>query len=98
MSVYFPHSGYADHHVEKMYRTIEKHTTNDRNCIPIIGGDFNAELGPGQGTECTSVGKHTLNGGNKRVDWLKHWLMLQNFSALNTMYRKNLRKQTTYIS
>ena len=25
MSVYFPHSQYADHHVEKMYKTIEKH-------------------------------------------------------------------------
>ena len=25
---------------------------------------------------------------------MKHWLMLQNFSALNTMYRKNPEKQT----
>ena len=98
MSVYFTHSGYADHHVEKMYRTIEKHTTNCKNCIPIVGGDFNAELGPGCGTECTSVGKHTLNGGNNRGDWMKHWLMLQNFTALNTMYRKNPGKQTTYRS
>ena len=24
MSVYFPHSGYADHHVEKAYNSIEK--------------------------------------------------------------------------
>ena len=47
-------------------------------------------------TECTSVGKHTLNGGNKRGDWMKHSLMLQNFTALNTMYRKNPGKQTTY--
>ena len=23
MSVYFSHSGYADHHIEKMYKTIE---------------------------------------------------------------------------
>ena len=37
MSVYFRRSGCADHHVEKMYKTIEKHTTNDRNCTPIIG-------------------------------------------------------------
>ena len=28
-------SGYADHHVEKC-TDIEKHTTNDRQCIPII--------------------------------------------------------------
>ena len=44
MSVYFPHSGYADHHIEKMYKTIEKHTANYKRYIPIIGGDFNAEL------------------------------------------------------
>ena len=50
-----------------MYKTIEKHTTNDRNCIPIDGGDSNAELWP----ECTSVGNHTLNGGNKSGEKLK---------------------------
>ena len=64
MSVYFSHSRYWDHHVETMYRTIEKHTTNYKKCIPIVGGDFNAELGPGYGTECISVGRHTLNRGN----------------------------------
>ena len=66
MSVYFPHSKYADHHIEKMYKTIEKHMTNNKKCIPIIGGDFNAELGLGKGTECKSVGKYTLNESNKR--------------------------------
>ena len=51
LSMYFPHSKYSDHHIEKMYKTIEKHMTNNKKCIPIIGGDFNAELGPGRGTE-----------------------------------------------
>ena len=60
MSVYFPHSKYADHHIEKMYKTIEKHMTNNKKCIPIIGGDLNAELGPGKGAERKSVGKYTL--------------------------------------
>ena len=32
MSVYFPHSGYADHHVEKAYRAIEKHTNSNTGC------------------------------------------------------------------
>ena len=31
MSVYFSHSGYADHHIEKMYKTIEKHKRNCKN-------------------------------------------------------------------
>ena len=45
MSVYFTHSGHAEHHIEKMYRTIEKHTENCKRYIPIIGGDFNARTG-----------------------------------------------------
>ena len=61
MSVYFPHSGYADHHIEKMYKTIEKHTAHCKRYISFVGGDFNAELGLGQGTECKSVGRYTLN-------------------------------------
>ena len=94
MSVYFPHSKYADHHIEKMYPTIEKHMTNNKKCIPIIGGDFNAELGPGKGAECKSVGKYTLNESNKRGDWL----MLNDYSALNTMFRKTPQKQTSFVS
>ena len=58
MSVYFSHSRYADHQIEKMYKTIEKHMANCNKYIPIIGGDFNAELGPGNGTECKSVGRY----------------------------------------
>ena len=50
-SVYFFHSGHADPHIEKMYRTIEKHTTNCKRYIPIVGGDFSAGLGPGHGTD-----------------------------------------------
>ena len=87
MSVYFPRSGYADHHVDNMYRTIEKHTTS-KNHVPIFGGDVDAELEPGNGIECTNVSIHTLNEGNKRGDWMKQWLMLQNFKALNTIWRK----------
>ena len=75
MSVYFLHSRYADHHIEKMYKMIEKHTENYKRYIHQIGGDFNAELGLGHGNECISVGRYTLNEGNKRGDWMKHWLM-----------------------
>ena len=66
MNVYFTHSGYADHHIEKMYRTLERHTENCKRYIPIIGGDFNAELGLGHGNECKSVGRYALNEGNKK--------------------------------
>ena len=52
-----------------MYNRIEKHTANYKRYIPKIGGDFNAELGPGHGTECICVGRYTLNEGNKRGYW-----------------------------
>ena len=81
-----------------MYKTIEKHTAHCNKYIPIIGGDLNAELGPGKGTERKSVGRYTLNEGNKRGDWLKSWPMLQDYTALNTMFRKAPQKQTAFIS
>ena len=34
-----------DHHIEIMYKTIEKSTANYKRYIPIIGEDFNAEFG-----------------------------------------------------
>ena len=34
----------------------------------------------------------------RRGDWMKRWLMIQNFTALNTMYRKTTGKQATYRS
>ena len=71
---------------------------NYKKYIPIIGGDFNAELGLGKGTECKSVGRYTLNQSNKRGDWLKSWLMLNDYSALNTMFRKTPHKQTSFVS
>ena len=95
MSVYMPHSGYADHHVENAYNMIEKVIKPTRHML-IIGGDFNAELGPGIGTERRSVGEQTLNEANKRGDWMKQWLMTQKLVALNTMYGKTPTNQATY--
>ena len=36
MSVYFPHSKYADHHIEKMYKTIEKHMMNKKSTFQSL--------------------------------------------------------------
>ena len=66
--------------------------------ISIIGGDINAELGPGKGTERKSVGRYTLDESGKRGDWLKSWLMLQDYTALNTIFRKTPQKQTSFVS
>ena len=95
VSVYMPHSGYPDHHIEKTYRTILS-TVGKEKCMKIIGGDFNAELGPGEGIELSSVGHYTLNKANCRGEWMTQWLLDNSFVALNTMYKKIPQKQVTY--
>ena len=52
-------------------------------------------MGPGLGAERLSVGPYTLNESNKCGDWLKHWLMIQNYVALNTVFTKRPDKQAT---
>ena len=97
MSVYLPHSGYADHHVEKTYKTIID-TIKKEKCAKIIGGDFNAELGPGEGVELSAVGHYTLNKVNARGEWMTQWLLENKLVAVNTMYQKIPQKQVTYRS
>ena len=65
ISAYMPHSGFPDHQVEKTSDAIRRVIGTDKN-MKIIGGDFNAELGPGAGVEQTSVGLTTLNKANCR--------------------------------
>ena len=95
MSANFLLSGYADHYVEKVYRSMEQLTNSKKKNIQIVGGVFIAEVGPGYEVEHISVGPHTLKEWNKRGDWMKQWLMIQNFTALNTVYRKTSEKQAT---
>ena len=57
MSVYFRHSEYADHLVETMYRSIEKHTKIKAKNMKIVGGDFNAEMGPRDSAETVDFKK-----------------------------------------
>ena len=97
VSVYMPHSGYPDHHIEKTYKTILS-TIGKEKGMKIIGGDFNAELGPGEGIELSSVGHYTLNKANCRGEWMTQWLLDNSFVALNTMYKKIPQKQVTYYT
>ena len=57
--------------------------------MKIIGGDFNAELGPGDGTELSCIGHNTLNKANCRGEWMTQRLLEQNLVALNTKYKED---------
>ena len=98
MSVYFTHSGYADHNIEKNVQNDRGSTRQiAKTYIPIVGRDFNAELGLGHGTECISVGRYTLNEGNKRGDWIQHWLMKHWLhSTQHSVVQKNT-SETNYL-
>ena len=87
MSVYFPHSRYADHHIEKMYKTIEKHTANYKRYKPSIGGDLV------HGTECISVGRYTLTLADvTRLHSIQHDVQ-ENTSETNDLrFSKRKRK------
>ena len=97
MSVYMPHSGYADHNCEKVYKTITKMIEREKS-MKIIGGDFNAELGPGEGLELSAVAHYTLSKGNCRGEWMTQWLLQNKLVALNTMYKKIPQNQVTYCT
>ena len=90
LSVYLPHSGYADHHVEKVYRTVAKIMEGEKG-MKIIGGDFNAELGPGEGLELAAVGHYTLNKGNCRGEWMTQWVLENKMVA----FKHNVQEGTT---
>ena len=96
MSVYFPPLEICGSpQNEKMYKTIEKHMPNNKKCIPIIGRDINAELGPGKGTECKSVGMYTLNESNKRGDWFEKLVDVKRLLRAQHDVQENTTK--TYV-
>ena len=45
----------------------------------------------GEGSESDYVGKHALGESNKRGSWMKQWLMIQNFVALNSKFKTRTR-------
>ena len=72
--------------LRKCTEQIEKHTKS----LQIVGGDFNAEMAQECGVERVSDGPHTLKEGNRRGDWLKQWMMIHVFTAVNATYSKRL--------
>ena len=91
VSTYMPRGGYPDHQVERTYERIRRVIGTDRN-MKIIGGDFNAELGPGNGVEQSSVGHYTLNKGNCRGEWLTSVASREEASCAEHNVQKNTAK------
>ena len=93
-SVYFTHAKHADHHVEKRNKTMGRYTQIRRHTAGIAG-DFHVAPGPGVGTERPSGGPCTVAKSDRRGDWLKQWVIIHHFTALNTMFITD--QKTKYI-
>ena len=89
MSAYFTPSGCADHHIEKCTkrsrstRQIAKHTYISLKETSMQNWDLVTEPNAFVLADTNSTRE------TKRGDWMKQWLMLQGYTALDTMYRKN---------
>ena len=69
VTTYFPHAGYADAHIERMYSFLSQiHAeATRRKYQTIIGGDFNAEVGSkNDSNNMKVIGQHGLNSENAR--------------------------------
>ena len=98
MSVYFTHSKNADHHIEKMYKTIEKHMRIIKNTFQSLEETSMLSWDLVKERNVKVLAGTLSNESNKRGDWLNIWLMLNDYSALNTMFRKTPHKQTSFVS
>ena len=63
--------------------------------MKIIGGDFNVEIGPGEGVELSSLCYYTFNKANCKGEKMIQWILANSFVALNTMFMKVLRQRVT---
>ena len=100
-SVYFPHGGYSDPHVQEMYTTLQniRKRVNQRKSIFIVGGDFNARVGIRSDLDSeTVIGAHGYGEENDRGLWLKNFCALENLSISNTYFPKPDSKKVTYTS
>ena len=96
MCVYFTHSGYADHHDEKC--TEQLRSTRQTTEIAYRSLEGTSMLSWDQDKEQNvQVLANTLNGGNKRGDWMKHWLILQKFTTLCTERTLGNKKPTDHL-
>lgn len=78
VTAYFPHSGYADHHVQEVCDALVdiKADAISKSMRTMIGADVNAQVGCSTDqVEHHTIGKHGLDPANSRGrgQWLKRW-------------------------
>ena len=101
VAAYFPHSKYADIHVQEVYNTLSslRREAKAKKYRFLIGADCNAEAG--SRTEFDDplvVGTCGLNRENSRGQWLKQWATMEEMMLCNTFFPKPQEKIITHTS
>ena len=93
-SVYFSHSGYADMHIEKMFKkNIEPHC-NNKNTSEALRETSTLCLGLGKTLNETALENSQRDNPTKRGIWMQQWLMIQKYVAFSSTFKKHQRNNT----
>ena len=99
VSAYFPHAGLKDEKVEALYAAIdgEVEAARNRASLVVIGGDFNAEIGPRQeGEDDAIVGNYGEGQRHRRGETMAKWAWASRMTIVNTMFEKPWDKKWTH--
>ena len=100
MACSFPHCGYPDAEMEKLYGQLQDvldEAARERR-LPIIAADWNAEVGSWRADEgYKSLGMHAEGHRNQRGEWMLAWTSLHNLIIANSYFRKRWAKQWTHL-
>ena len=98
-AVYFPHSGYPDVEVDRVYEILSEvhREARRKNRRFVCAGDFNAVVGQRcDGDVVDVVGNHGLGVRNSRGSTMVTWASLEDLCIVNTHFRKRHEAQWTH--
>ena len=97
---YFPHAGYGEAEVDKLYAELAKvrKAARREGRKIVVGGDFNAVLGVARAEDPgEAVGKFGLGEQNTRGQKMLRWAVEDELVVANTLYMKTEEKRWTHI-